>query len=81
MGAKFASCNNRIYLFGGERGNMEGTLIPNCNMTRLQVNLDELTIEFVELKCGGKSPCPRTAHAMASIGGEYVMVVGGQSIQ
>lgn len=81
VGSKFAVCGSQVYLFGGEHADMDGTLVPNTSVYRMEANLDELTLEFVEENSQGKSPCARTGHAMAAIGRDYVMVVGGQSIR
>lgn len=68
VGTKFAVCGSQVYLFGGEHTDMEGTLVSNNSVYRMEVNLDELTLEFVEERSRGKSPCARNGHAMAAIG-------------
>jgi N-acetylneuraminic acid mutarotase len=80
VGAKFAVCNSKLYLFGGEFEDSNGNIVPNSNVYRLEVDVEERIVEFVEMACRGRVPCSRTAHSMTGVS-DYLMVVGGQSIQ
>lgn len=75
----WAVCGRRLLTFGGE-GPGEPQPAVFDSLHELRVDLQRGELEFREiLPRGGRWPPARTAHGMAGLSGELVLVYGGES--